>query len=123
MEIILVLGILSVILWMLNYTTEHMTNKDLIATLNKRHANVSATAAGLPLMGPQTEKGADYPDVFGPANANASGAAHASAVAAYPSNKEEDSDVYTFNPNLQAAFKTEVGDPKPFLTDISKIQH
>lgn len=112
-------------------------------------APTGGSAGSLPLYGPSAinppvptpsssgsgsgsgKTSASYPDIYGPNVPSVPGRAGAGAgagvgnqVSGLDSHQEgTDSSTFVYNPNLRKAFPTADGEPKPFLTDLHKIQH
>ena len=138
---ILVLIAILLLAYLVSMTTyEHMTNKDLVDTLQKYGSKDESSKkkaekpAEAPIYGPKAEApeqpsptkpssksngdGSVYPDIYGPDVV-------ASPGEKIKSSKHESDNVndetYDYNPDLKNAFPTS-GPPQPFLTDFSKFQ-
>jgi hypothetical protein len=144
MEVIwIILGCIAVlILFFYRPTVEKMTNKDLIETLSK-FGQIGTKPVKKekndeePLYGPKTtklveptpadsKKGLDknmvYPDIYGPEITPIPGKKVCKKKEGESVSDCADDSNYQYNPDLKNAFPFE-GEPEPFLTDFSKIQH
>ncbi len=121
-----------------------MTNKDLIATLDKfgKVGTPPKTKSKDPyeeqIYGPKapklqepapvpSSKAGDngnniYPDIYGPEVTPIPGQKQHPKTGKHSSDSADD-DTYAFNPDLANAFPREENGPQPFLTDYSKFQH
>jgi len=115
---------------------ENMTNKDLLATLDRfgktgTKSKSSTDTYQEEIYGPKAPKleepvpasssgkstdGSNvYPDIYGPEITPVPGMKK-------PKSKKGD-DSYEFNPDFRNAFPVDDDEPQPFLTDFSKFQH
>jgi len=127
---------------------ENMTNKDLLATLDKfgktgTKPKSSTDTYQEELYGPKAPKVEEpvpassggtstdgtnvYPDIYGPEVTPIPGMKKSksntkSKQGTHTSDAVED-DTYEFNPDFRKAFPVEEDEPQPFLTDFSKFQH
>ena len=129
------------VLFLVSMTTyEHMTNKDLMSTLqtygtSDKKKSATGKPAEAPIYGPKispipneptptkqsstkTSDTSVYPDIYGPEVVASPGEKVKSAK--HESDNVED-DTYDYNPDLQKAFPTS-GPPQPFLADFSRFQ-
>lgn len=138
--ILLILAVLVIVFFAPRQ--ESMTNKDLLDTLktfgdhgtppkkkeDPDYAPIygpKTTSVADPKPSHQTKKGkgtdaSSYPDIFGPDMNITPGKKCKSGT--HESDATCDS-TYEFNPDLKKAFPSAEGDPQPFLTDFSKLQH
>lgn len=138
----LLLVAMVLVIFLVSMTTyEHMTNKDLMSTLQTygskdKKKSTSDTPSEAPIYGPKTAPVPDepkattpstaksssdtsvYPDIYGPEVVATPGEKIKSAK--HESDNVED-DTYDYNPDLQKAFPTS-GPPQPFLADFSRFQ-
>jgi hypothetical protein len=140
----LILVAIAIAVLILYKPTENMTNKDLIATLDK-FGKVGTPPKTKPkdpyeeaIYGPKapklqdpapvpSSKNADdsknaYPDIYGPEVTPIPGQKQCATKGKHTSDCADD-DTYAFNPDLAGAFPTEKNGPQPFLPDYSKFQH
>jgi hypothetical protein len=126
---------------------EDMTNKDLLATLDKfgtqSKKSSSKDTYQEELYGPKVPKTEEpipassggtstsdtnvYPDIYGPEITPIPGMKKSKSKSkpkqgTHTSDAVED-ETYEFNPDFRKAFPVEEDEPQPFLTDFSKFQH
>jgi hypothetical protein len=125
-----------------------MTNKDLLATLDRfgKHSTSSSKKSvndtyQEELYGPKAPQLEEpsptpppgkssndvnvYPDIYGPEITPVPGMKKTKTKAksgTHTSDTVED-ETYEFNPDFRKAFPVEEDEPQPFLTDFSKFQH
>ena len=120
-----------------NLSNEHMTNKDLLTTLNAfSKSSKKGTPNEEPIYGPKVPELEEpipassgnsdnstnmYPDIYGPEITPVPGKKKGKK-GKHSSDTVED-ETYEFNPDFKNAFPTEENEPQPFLTDFSKFQH
>ena len=122
--------------------SEHMTNKELLSTLNSFSKSSKKSVLSPneePIYGPKVPEIEEptpsssgnnvdginmYPDIYGPEITPVPGkktkkkkqnGKHTSDIV--------DDETYEFNPDFKNAFPNEENEPQPFLTDFSKFQH
>jgi hypothetical protein len=133
--LIVFLALAIVILF--NPKQDHMTNKDLLTTLNAfSKSSKKGTPNEEPIYGPKVPELEEpipassdnsknsmnmYPDIYGPEITPVPGKKK-SKKGKHTSDKVDD-ETYEFNPDFKNAFPTEENEPQPFLTDFSKFQH
>lgn len=141
-EIFVGVFFLAAFVFLILWSTEHMTNEDLVSTLKTfgekgskpAKKKVSGQKDELEIYGPKgvpsppepkpapsSGKGgsSEYPEIYGPDVVLTPGKKVKNGK--HESDKVEDQ-TYDFNPDLQHAFPTS-SEPQPFLGDFSKIQH
>jgi hypothetical protein len=143
-DIWLILLVVAIGILIFYKPAEHMTNKDLIATLDKfgkegtKPKPKPKDPYEEPIYGPKNPKlenplphrpgsNADdgknaYPDIYGPEITPIPGKKQC-ATRGKESSDCPDDKTYEFNPDLKKAFPMEKNEPQPFLTDYSKFQH
>ena len=127
---------------MIVWSTEHMTNEDLVSTLKtfgkkgskSTQKKVTGQQDELQIYGPKgvpspsepkpapasgKAGSSEYPEIYGPDVILTPGKKTKNGK--HESDKVEDQ-TYDFNPDLKNAFPTS-SEPQPFLGDFSKIQH
>lgn len=125
---------------------EHMTNKDLLATLDrfgkqgKTSKSSSKDTYQEEIYGPKAPKTEEpvpasssngkstndtnvYPDIYGPEITPVPGQKKTKTKAGSHTSDAVDDDTYEFNPDFRKAFPVDDDEPQPFLTDFSKFQH
>ena len=128
---------------------ERMTNKDLLATLNRFEtqgknpkSSSSKDTYQEEIYGPKAPipeepvpasssggKSANdtnvYPDIYGPEMTPVPGQKKTKTKTKAGSHTSDavDDDTYEFNPDFRKAFPVDDDEPQPFLTDFSKFQH
>ena len=122
---------------------DHMTNKDLLATLDKfgktgTKKTSSKDSYEEEIYGPKAPKVEEpvpassskgtptndtnvYPDIYGPEITPVPGQKKTKSGSS--SSDVAEDDTYEFNPDFRKAFPVEEDEPQPFLTDFSKFQH
>jgi hypothetical protein len=142
--IILLVAALAIFVFYKPPQVENMTNKDLLATLDKfgktgtkpktkpvdpyEEAIYGPKAPKLEEPSPVSSKGKNddgssvYPDIYGPEITPIPGKKQCATKGKHSSDCADDQ-TYEFNPDLQKAFPMEENEPQPFLTDYSKFQH
>jgi len=128
---------------------EHMTNKDLLSTLDKfgkqgtnssKKKTSSTNLYEEELYGPKAPKLEEpapasssggtpandtnaYPDIYGPEITPVPGMKKTKSKKGTHTSDAVEDDTYEFNPDFRKAFPMEEDEPQPFLTDFSKFQH
>jgi hypothetical protein len=145
MKTLFIVAIIAITIFIFGGYREYMTNEKLIAGLTKHSVNTPATATAsataIPLYGPSAvnpppapatgggngsgsgSDGASYPDIYGPDVPLVPGSKGVGGGSVGNSVAGLDEQQFVYNPNLRKAFPTADGEPKPFLTDLHKIQH
>lgn len=141
-QIVLGIFLIAALLFMFTWSTEHMTNEDLVSTLKTfgekgskpQKKKVSGQKDELPIYGPKGEPSppqpepapsngksgsSTYPEIYGPDAIIAPGKKVQNGKHESDNVKDQ---TYDFNPDLHHAFPTS-SEPQPFLGDFSKIQH
>lgn len=134
--LLIMIGTLIVLFY--NNSFEHMTNKDLLTTLNAfSKSSKKSTPNEQPIYGPKVPEVEEpipassgnsnngtniYPDIYGPEITPVPGKKKAKKQGKHSSDSVND-ETYEFNPDFKNAFPTEENEPQPFLTDFSKFQH
>jgi hypothetical protein len=141
---LLLLAILVLVLYVPN--KERMTNKDLLATLNrfetqgKKSKSSSKDTYQEEIYGPKAPEPEEpvpasssggksandtnvYPDIYGPEITPVPGMKKSKKNAGSHTSDAVDDDTYEFNPDFRKAFPVDDDEPQPFLTDFSKFQH
>ena len=144
---LLLLAILVLVLYVPKQ--ERMTNKDLLATLNrfetqgtKSKSSSSKDTYQEEIYGPKAPKPEEplpasssggksandmnvYPDIYGPEITPVPGQKKAKTRTNARSHTSDavDDETYEFNPDFRKAFPVDDDEPQPFLTDFSKFQH
>ena len=139
---LLVLAILVLIFYVPKQ--EHMTNKDLLATLDKFGKHKGAKKSSNEqyeeeLYGPKVPKTEEpspassggkspndtnvYPDIYGPEITPVPGMKKTKSKQGAHTSDAVDDETYEFNPDFRKAFPMDDNEPQPFLTDFSKFQH
>jgi len=141
------LGVLLISLLVLLFYVpkiENMTNKDLLATLDKfgktgTKSKSSADTYQEEIYGPKVPKTEEpapassggkstdgsnvYPDIYGPEITPVPGMKKSKSKKGSHTSDAVEDDSYEFNPDFRKAFPVEEDEPQPFLTDFSKFQH
>ena len=126
-------------------STEKMTNKDLLATLDKFSKTGTKPTAPkatneeaiygpkapkiqqpvpTPSSGSSSGNGSNvYPDIYGPEITPVPGEKKKKCKKGEHASDCTDDDTYEFNPDFRNAFPNDENEPQPFLTDFSKFQH
>ena len=122
---------------------DHMTNKDLLATLDRfgktgKKSKSSTDAYEEEIYGPKVPKTEEpapassgkstndtnvYPDIYGPEITPIPGVKKSKSKKGSHTSDAVEDDSYEFNPDFRKAFPVEEDEPQPFLTDFSKFQH
>ena len=143
-RILIVLLVVAIVVTVLRYSREYMTNKDLLDTLKtfgqhgtpSKKEKTTGQTDELPIYGPKGVPSppppkpapvpkpgngttSTYPDIYGPEIVLTPGVK--------PENGKHESDAvhdktYDYNPDLKNAFPTDGTEPMPYLNDLSKIQ-
>jgi hypothetical protein len=134
----LIIGVLLLIIIFYGPQVDHMTNKDLLSTLNAfSKSSKKTTPNEEPIYGPKVPEVEEpipassgnsnnstnmYPDIYGPEITPVPGKKKHKKDGKHTSNNVDD-ETYEFNPDMKNAFPTDENEPQPFLTDFSKFQH
>jgi len=148
---LLLLAMLVLVLYVPN--KERMTNKDLLATLNrfetqgkKSKSSSSKDTYQEEIYGPKAPEPEEpvpasssggksandtnvYPDIYGPEITPVPGMkksktkSKSNTKPGSHTSDAVDDDTYEFNPDFRKAFPVDDDEPQPFLTDFSKFQH
>lgn len=141
--LLLLIPIALIIIFLFKSSGEHMTNKDLLSTLNafsQSSKKSSLTPNEEPIYGPKipemeepvpaasgnnVDSTSVYPDIYGPEITPVPGKKKKDSHKKHGKNSSDtvNDETYEFNPDFKNAFPTEENEPQPFLTDFSKFQH
>ena len=124
--------------------SEHMTNKDLLATLDRFGKQGTKSSSKdtyqeelygpkapkveeptpVPASGKSSNDSNVYPDIYGPEITPVPGMTKKKiSKSSIHTSDSPDDETYEFNPDFQKAFPKDEDEPQPFLTDFSKFQH